>query len=87
MAMNNALAPMVRSDAPFALAGCATARMAVPADLESRTATFPCIDRGGLPRYRVEGTRQLRQRRRRPLRPQPLRHCLRPPPAAAAIPL
>ena len=76
MAMNNARAPMVRPDAPFALAGCATARMAIPAELEARAESFPCIDRGGRPRYRVEGTRQLRQRRRRPLRPQPLR--LRP---------
>jgi len=33
--------------APLALAGCTTARMAVPADLEARAESFPCVGRGG----------------------------------------
>lgn len=31
----------------FVLAGCTTARMAIPADLESRAETYPCVGRGG----------------------------------------
>ena len=32
---------------PLALAGCTTARMAIPADLESRSDVYPCVGRGG----------------------------------------
>ena len=32
---------------PLAVAGCQSARMAIPADLEARAETYPCIGRGG----------------------------------------
>jgi hypothetical protein len=32
---------------PFAFLGCQSARMAIPADLETRSAAYPCIGRGG----------------------------------------
>ena len=32
---------------PLALSGCTTARMAIPADLESRSDAYPCVGRGG----------------------------------------
>ena len=33
--------------APLALAGCSTARMAIPAELETRSDVYPCVGRGG----------------------------------------
>ena len=33
--------------APLAFAGCTTARMAIPAELETRSDVYPCVGRGG----------------------------------------